>query len=148
MAIGCDNWALYWRLATSSGGLAKGNFFVLGLPPPNTPNYQPYTQIFPQSQGGQTQQGYENLAVLWDDMDYIALKALSDIVDAALTAGTIYITFDRAHGIKLANDFVDASGKPGILEFQPISNGRGVVAANVVLRVNNLTILNDPSTVL
>lgn len=141
-------WILYWRLSATSGGLNHGHLFARKLPPPNTVDYKAYSEIVPQSQGGQARQGYDNLSLLWDFLDFSQLKALSDIVEAGLTAGIIYITFDRADGTKLLNDFVDGNGVPWPLEFQPVSNGRGVGVQNVKLTVNNLSVTGDPSTVI
>lgn len=142
-----NRWITLWRIATSSAGLARGAFFARGLPPPNTPIYKDYSELVPQSQGGQTKQGYKRVDILWSELDYLQGKTLRGIVDAAIAAGgTIYATIDRADGSKLANDFIDVSGVvyPLILEPVPLSQGR--VYQNVTLTINNLTITNDPST--
>lgn len=141
-------WILYWRISSTSGGLNHGHFFARKLPPPSTVDYKPYSQLVPQSQGGQTRQGYDILTMLWDFLDYSQLRTLTEIIEAGIVAGILYITFDRADGTKLLNDFVDATGICWPLEFQPVSNGRGVGVQNVKLTVNNLTITNDPSTVI
>lgn len=142
-------WILYWRLATTSGGLARGNFFARKLPPPNTVQYKAYSELLPQGQGGQTRQGYTILELLWDFLDYVQLRALTEIIEASIAAGgTIYVTFDRNDGTKLLNDFVDGNGQVFPLEFQAVSNGRGVGVMNVKLTVNNITITADPSSVI
>lgn len=143
-----NNWIKYWRISSTSAGLAHGHFFARGLPPPNTPTFTPYTQKVPQSQGGISRQGYNNISILWDFMDAVQLKTLNGIVEAAITAGTIYATVDRADGTKLANDFIDVSGQAQPLEFTTISNARGVSFSNILLVLTNLVIDSDPSTVL
>lgn len=140
-------WVLYWRISATAT-LTNQNFFALGLPPPNTPPYQNYSEKLPQSQGGQARQGYKYVTLLWDSLDYLQFRTLTRIVEAAITAGTIYATIDRADGTKLVNDFIDISGKPFPLEHTIIANARGVVHQNVTLVINNITITADPSTVI
>lgn len=140
------HWLLYWRIATTQGGLTKGNFFVRGLPPPDLPDFSPYAQLVPQSQGGLSEQGYQNITILWNQMTYLQVKVLSDLIDAA-TNSILYATIDRAHGIKLLNDFVDLSGVVQPLQFDYVSQSRGTVFANVRLTITNITILANPSSV-
>lgn len=141
------NWLLYWRLSATAT-LTNQNLFALGLPPVNTASYLAYSKIQPQSQGGATRQGYINLSLLWDSLDFFQLKTLTGIVDAALTAGAIYGTAAKDNGTGLLNAFVDYHGKPVPVTYQPISNARGVSYVNVTLKINNLTITADPSAVI
>lgn len=142
-------WLLYWRLSATSGGLARGHFFARGLPPPGFTRFRSYSELAPQSQGGQARQGYQNLEVRWEFLDFSQLKTLGDIVEASLTAGgTIYITFDRGDGTKLLNDFVDGNGIVLPLEYQEAGNSRGLGVQNVKMAINNVAITGDPSTVL
>lgn len=143
-----NKWLFYWRIATTSGGLTTGHFFARKLPPPSLPVYLDYSVKAPQSQGGLTRQGYSNVRILWNEMDGLQLKALKTLVEAGITAGSLYLTVDRADGSGIANDFIDVHGLPQPLEYQPVQDARGMVFSNVVLLVNNLTIDNDPSTVL
>lgn len=119
---------------------------MLGLPIVNTYNYRTYSQIVPQSQGGSRRQGYINIPILWDDMTFLQFYTLFQINEAALTAGTIYATIDKANGTGLVNSFVDISGQPAPLEYTVTTNGRGVMYANVTLRINNVTVESDPAT--
>lgn len=139
-----SKWLLYWRLSATST-LTNQNLFALGLPPVNTSNYRTYSQIVPQSQGGATRQGYINIPILWDDMTYNQFYTVFQINEAALTAGTIYATIDKANGTGLVNSFIDISGKPQPLEYTVASNGRGIIYINVTLRINNVTVINDPA---
>jgi hypothetical protein len=143
-----SKWLLYWRIATTSGGLAAGHFFARKLPPPSQPVYLDYSVKAPQSQGGLTRQGYDNIRLLWDEMDGLQLKTLRGLVEAGITAGALYLTIDRADGTGIVNDFIDVHGLPQPVEFQPVQNGRGMVFTNVTLMVNALVIDNDPSLVL
>ncbi len=139
-------WLLYWRLSATST-LTRRNLFALGLPPVNLGDYKTYSELVPQSQGGQARQGYINTRMLWDEMDFLQLKILNGIVEAAITAGSIYATVPKDNGTGLVNAFIDLHGTPLPLTWEPVSNGRGVVYSNIELTINNITVDSDPSTV-
>lgn len=139
-----SQWVKYWRISTTLLGLSNGFFIGLKLPPPDLPDFRPYSQLVPQSQGGQSEQGYISEVVFWDFMDYSQLSTLTRIVEAA-TNSTLWMTIDRAHGYGL-NHFIDVSGIVRPLTFEPVSRGRGVIYANVSLTLNNITIINDPAS--
>lgn len=143
-----NKWTIYWRISSSSSGLARGHLFALGLPPPNTVNYRSYSERLPQGQGGQTRQGYINISILWDALDFEQFRTLNRIVEAGITGGIIYATVPRDDGSRLLNDFVDVSGIAHPLDYQPISNAMGVVMQSVTLVINNLTITASPSSVI
>lgn len=137
-------WFSFWRISATAT-LTNQHFFTLGLPEPDLVDYKGYTQEAPRSTGGVTRHGYKNISLLWNTMDYVQLLTLNNIVNAAVTAGTVYATIDRSFGIKLANDFIDVSGVPHYLTFTPIENSRGIQYSNVTLFVTNITVINDPS---
>lgn len=141
------NWLKYWRISATAT-LTNQNFFALKLPPPNTPDYQDWSEKLPQSQGGLTRQGYKHVTILWDQMTFEQFRTLNRIVESSITSGVIYLTLDRGDGTKLLNDFVDAHGVAHPLEHTMISNAKGVVHQNIILTVNAVVIDNDPSTVL
>lgn len=141
------NWLKYWRLSSTST-LTNQNLFVLKIPPPSLPDYKDYTQKLPRSQGGLARQGYRNITLLWDLMTFEQFRILTSIVEAAISAGTIYATIDRGDGSGLLNDFIDILGVPQPLEHTMISQARGTVHQNVVLTITNITITDNPSTVL
>ena len=145
-----SKWPMYWRIAATSAALPTSHFFALGLPPPNTLVYKGYTQMYPQSKGALSRQGYKNIVILWDSMDFVQLRTLTRIVEAAIASATgiIYATIERGDGSKLLNDFIDVSGTCQPLTFTPVSNGRGVMFQNVTLTLQNIVITNDPSTAL
>lgn len=137
-------WLLYWRLSANST-LARKHFFALGLPPVNTPDYKSYSELLPQGQGGQTRQGYKNVALLWNEMDFVQFRTLTRIVEAAILAGSIYATIDKGDGTGLVNSFIDCHGVPFPLEYTTLSDARGVVYQNVTLRINAIVVDSDPS---
>lgn len=147
MSTDNSNWILYWRLSPSSATLARGFLIARKIPPPDLADYRTYTQKFAKSQGGLNRQGYTNISILWNQMDFGQLKALTDVVEAAITNGSIYATIPKDDGSGL-NAFIDVHGQAHPVEYQPISNGRGVMASNVNLVISAIVIDADPSTVL
>lgn len=139
-------WILYWRLSATST-LARKNLYAMGLPPVNTPDYKTYSEIVPQSQGGQARQGYINSRILWDELDFLQFRTLTRIVEAAITAGAIYATVPKDDGTGLLNTFIDVHGVPLPLTWQVVSNARGVIYQSVTLVINAITVDADPSTV-
>lgn len=139
-------WILYFRLSATST-LARQNLFALGLPPVNLPDYKTYSELVPQSQGGQVRQGYINDRLLWDELDFVQFRTLTRIWEAALTAGLVYATVPKDNGTGLLNTFIDIHGVPLPLTWQPVSNARGVVYQNVTAAINAIVIDADPSTV-
>lgn len=141
-----NKWNLYWRISTTST-LAHKNFFLLGLPPPQTPNFQQFTALLPQSQGGQSRQGYINATILWSELDRYQAFILKDIVDTVLTAGTeLYMTVDYSDGTYLPGRFADVRGTPTPLTLIPAGNSQEVVYQNVELKLNNITVITtNPS---
>lgn len=141
------NWLKYWRISATAT-LTNQNFIALGLPPVNTPDYKDYSDKLAQGRGGLAKQGYKNITLLWDYMDFEQFRTLNRIVDAAITAGALYLTFDKADGTGLANSFVDAHGTAQPVDHTVVSNGRGIMYQNVTLVVTNITVDADPSTVM
>lgn len=136
-----NRWNLFWRISTTST-LTGQNFFLLGLPIPQTPNFQQFSTLVPQSQGGQLRQGYINFTLLWSELDRLQAFTLKEIVDTVLTTGTpLYMTVDFSDGTYLPGRFADISGTPSPLTLAPIGNSQGMVYQNVELKVNNITVI-------
>lgn len=142
-----SRWGLYWRISSTSAGLATGHLFARHIPPPTTSRYRTFTIKNPQSKGGVTRQGYTNITLLWNELDGLQFKALNDIVEAALTAGSCYLTCDKANGTGIVDAFVDVHGAAQPLNFEEVPRVEGRVFQAVELIVNDLTVDSDPSTV-
>lgn len=80
-------------------------------------------------------------------MDFTQFRALYRIWEAAITAGTVYATVDKADGTGSLNSFIDVSGVPVPLSWQVVSDARGVVYGSVTATINNITVTADPSSV-
>lgn len=137
-------WTTYWRIATSLAGLTKGHLFARGLPPPDTTRYLDYSEKLLLGQGGKDKQGFINLTLQWDDLDFLQGKVLRALVDAGTT---LYLTVDRSDGTGLLNDFIDISGRPDLSDLVPTRKSRGIIYPGVELFVNNITVENDPSNI-
>lgn len=140
------NWSLYWRLSTNST-LAHKNFFLLGLPPPTTPVYRDESALVPQSQGGQSRQGYINITLLWDVLTRQQGVKLKSLVDIVLTAGTeLYATVDYNDGTYEAGHFIDIRGIPHPVVLEPAQSTQGLIYQNVTLFINNITVVANPAS--
>lgn len=139
-------WVTYWRISTNST-LAHKNFFLLGLPIPQTPAFETYSTLVPQSQGGQTRQGYINVKILWSELTKYQAWKLNQLVETVLAAGTpLYMTVEYNDGTYLEGWFVDVSGTPYPLVLTPVQNSQGIIYQNVEMTLNNVTVVNNPAT--
>lgn len=133
------------RIATSEAGLAKGAFFVRGIPKPQM-FYRDHSTRSPQGEGGETLHGYKAVTLLWSDLTAAQAAELRDLIETAQAAATpvIFLTITRDNADNGNYDWIDVSGRPLMPEWQPGRDGE--VFTQVEFVVNNLTILNDPST--
>lgn len=141
---------LKWRISTTEAGLARGNFFIWELPPPSLPDYQNFSERVPEAEGGEATVGYAKLELTWENVSPHVLRTLRRLVQTSLD-GTkdLYLTIDRSNGEGSGYDWVDVKGIPHIPEKRVgrnSSGSRGTFLSSVLLRVNNITIVNDPAT--
>lgn len=138
---------LNWRMATASD-LSKAYFFVIGLPTPVAFDYEGHTERTPQSTGGEKRQGYKTLSVVWSMLTARQSYRLKQLLEVVIAASTpLYMTIPRQDGDAcLDQDWIDISGTPIMPKFASPPNSRGVIHSPVELRINNITIENDPAT--
>lgn len=138
-----------FRLATSEAGLT--NFFILGLPRPQLAQFSDHSARRPQDQGGVARLGYNVASLLFVRLSLRQARAIDALILAAEATGgsgngTLYLTLPKTLA---SNVWIDVSGiaeRPDWANLvDPDSDGRSY--ANVELRLNNATIVNDPSTV-
>jgi len=139
-----------FRIAITEAGLAKGALFVLGLPPPSVAPYRDHSVIVGKSDGSNQEYGYKNITIMWDKLTYAAGRVLQDLVEGARTGtGLLYLTLARTDGTGSGEDYIDVSGRAGRLVLTGAAplNRRGFgTYDNPTLVVNNLTVVNDPSS--
>jgi hypothetical protein len=141
---------LGWRIASTEAGLQKGAFFVRRIPPPHSFEYKDYSVRRPQSQGGESRHGYENVTILWDRLTPKQSNELRTVIQAGLDdAGYIYLTVDRSNGLASGRDWIDVRGRPQMPDFlplTPVAGSNGIMHGSVRLFVNELFIVNDPAS--
>ena len=137
-----------YRLSTSEAGLEQGFLYALGVFSP-TNTYRAYSTKIGKSTGGETRQGYKNDTWQWINLTPTQLHHVIDIVETALTGGgIIYATLPRANGENGGLDWVDVSAQVSYPDITPMQGGaNGYMLQSVTLRLNNIAIINDPSTV-
>lgn len=145
--MGANLWYVDLRIATTEAGLAKGQFFILGLPEPDLINVQEYGVTVPQATGGQGRQGYPYAALQWNTLTQRQAYKLRALVETAEASdgqgnGTLWLTLPRTSAQASGYDLVDISGIVWLPTYPPL----GIRAyENVLLRLNNITFENVPS---
>lgn len=137
---------LYFRLAASEAGLAKGYLFAHGIPAPQV-EYRDHSVKVSQSDGGQARHGYKTVSLLWATLTREQGASLRAIVEGA--GSTIYASFPRGNGAGEGWDFIDVSGKPQMPDMAPddtLAGRQTWIYQNVQLVINNLTIINQPAS--
>lgn len=121
----------------------------IGIPRPVEPTYQDYTNLVPAGLGGNRATGYKQVTLTWSTLTGKALNQLKTPVDLVrATDDQIYLTIQRGDGTTYGDDWIDVRGTPHEITYQKVGGDAiGFAFRNVVLFVNNLTIVNDPSEV-
>ena len=140
----------YLRIATTEAGLATGNFHVRGLPEPATIILVDHSVKQPQSTGGMARHGYHHASVIWERLTGTQANAIRALIETAEATygqgnGTLWLTLPRTTGEESGLDLVDISGKAHMPDLQPATVG---LYTGVTLTINNVTVENEPSTVL
>lgn len=141
----------FYRMGTSLAGLQ--HFFILGLPEPQQPFFRDHSVRQPQGLGGEGRHGYLVAMVMWESLNRIQgarVRAQIATVETAsgIGNGVLYLTLPRADGSHSGQSWIDVSGRVAMPEFQSVPFGHGILYPNIVLKLNNVTVENDPSTVL
>ena len=141
---------LGWRIASTEAGLARGNFKVRNIPPPDSAPYRGYSHRVSKTTGGQARHGYKNVRFFWEVLDRGQAAALKRVIQAGLDdAGLLFLTIDRNDGDAGGIDWIDVSGRPYMPDFDPstpIASASRTAHERIELFVNNLTIVNDPAS--
>jgi len=135
-----------YRLATSLPDLLKGSLKARGIPVPDLPVYKDYSTRIDLNDGGQALRGFCYVEWHWDALTLQQAANLVRLVETVLDAGTpLYLTIDLGWGGRYARGYwVDVSGTPVMPEVTPEARRAAWIAPNVVLRVVDLTVENDP----
>jgi hypothetical protein len=141
---------LFYRIGVSSATLR--NLFARGLPLPQQAVYNDHTNRRPQGGGGQGRHGYNNADILWRRLTAEQANIIYELINTAETTGgqgngTVWFTLLKTTAESSGPYWIDISGIAIMPEWSPTENGHGVAYENVTLRINNVTVENDPSTV-
>jgi len=138
------------RIATSDAGLAKGHFFIRGLPEPILITFAQYSVKTEQGQGGKARHGYKRASVLWDYLTATQAAALTSVITAAETTygvgnGIVYLTIPDADGSIAGVGMIDVYGVADLPQFNSPQGASGLLYENVLLTLNNVTIVHKPA---
>jgi hypothetical protein len=139
---------LNFRIATTEAGLLKGALLAYGIPYPDLPIYQDYSARVDQSDGGQALRGFSYVTWQWDLLTLDQARVIRRLAETALDAGTpLYLTIDTGwNGSTSLGRWIDVSGTPVVPVINPEAGKRARVCRDVVLRVVDLTVENDPAS--
>lgn len=143
----------YFRMAATSAALPESMFFRKGLPVPKLARYQGYSVRKAQSLGGMARQGHAFTVMLWERLDGNQAAVIVQMIEAAESTGggvgrgVIYQTLPKTSG-GASGVWIDVHGYAIMPEFVPDPDSDGKSFSNVELRLNNVTIDNEPSTVM
>lgn len=142
-----------FRISSSLSGLATGSFVAKGLPEPHIAFYQGFTVRVAQGLGGEGRHGYITAFIQWEEMVRHQAAFIQGLVAAAeVTAGvgnaTLYLTLPRTDAISAGTAWIDISGKVKMPQWVTEPWTQGFIYQPVTLSFNNVTVENEPSTVL
>lgn len=137
-----------WRLATSQSGLQLGHIKYLGLPKPSA-QFADFAEERPQGDGGTKALGYKSVALTFSQLSRDQITTLEILVSAARSGTSLfYVTVPRNDGSGVFT-WIDVSGLVARLAVTPLAGQRSHMgAATAVISLNNVTVINDPSTYL
>lgn len=136
------------RLGSSEAGLSRGYIIhSLGIPKPTQPIYNDHSVQVALSDGGVAKRGWPSIILLWDDLTVVQVRVLREIVDAAITAGYLYVTADKSwNGSEGLGYWVDFRGRPALSDSPPSPGTSGLLRENISLTIDNLETVNDPAS--
>lgn len=143
---------LFYRIATSSAGLATGNFVVWGLPTPDASPFRDHTTRSQQGGGGEGRHGHNNAEILWNRLTAELAKVIQDLIETAEVTGgqgngTLHATLPKGLAKSDGASWIDISGVAIMPQWEPTRRLDGLAYDNVILRLNDCTVEADPSTV-
>jgi len=136
------------RIALTEAGLTTGYLFVQKIQPPDNIQYNSFSQLTNQGDGGKARQGFANAVLTWVNPNPNTLFQIKKIVDNALN-GTrlLYVTIPLNDGSTSGRTFIDISCIPHPISGQEAGGfvARGIAYSAITLNLNNVTIINNPA---
>lgn len=143
-----------YRVASSLAGLATGHFFVGNrLDQPQRVFFRPYSVQRLQRRGGEVRHGFSQTSLLWKDLLAPQVNFLWELITAVEVTdgvgnGTLFFTVPRVDASSSGVSWIDISGIVIMPDFQISDFSHGLIYTNILLKLNDVTIENEPSTVL
>jgi hypothetical protein len=136
-----------WRIGDTISTMDY--FLQTGIPIPTENPFNLYSALLPRGQGGNKSAGYQNATLSWATMGGEGLNSLKSYVDPVRATGAeIFLTLQKMEGETFGDHWIDIRGQPHVITYTKIgAKASGKAYRNVVLFVNNITIVNDPSVV-
>ena len=143
-----------FRLAISLANLQGGGWTFLNLciPVPSFFHFADHTVRRSASRGGQSRLGYSYYEMTWDfNLLPEAAKAIRDLITEAETTsgvgnGTLYFTAPRTDAVSSGLMYIDGHGIAQMPDFStPPKEAGGLAYQGIILRINNVTIDNQPA---
>lgn len=148
----CD--VFNWRFSPGlEAGLTYGSFYLKGIPEPIIAPYYDSSGQSINSFGAQLAHGYIRLELMWERLSNVQWNILYEAIEAAKVAAepVMYMTIDQSGGSHAIPHWIDVKGYPHrqLEQADPgplIGRSRQIhYYDNVLLRLNNISIVNDPS---
>jgi len=143
-----SDYKLNYRISTTEIRLGYGHLFAQGIPVPDIQVYNDSSSVVSTGDGGETRHGYLSVTWTWNRLSFNQIRIIKGMIDYVQSNDLyLYMTVDRGVDGSGRGDWIDVKGKPRNLQQTVVSNSNSVGYDNVTLYLNNLVIVNDPSTV-
>jgi hypothetical protein len=120
--------------------------FGLGVPEPQVSQYLTFTELQDRSSGGMQRDGAGNVTWLFRRLSKAEYARLKEKVEAAITAGAVFMTTQKTDSTGAGPSWVDVTGEVYPLNARPTTNAGGYFFDNVEVTANAVSVVNDPST--
>ena len=137
------------RLSLTELGLSTGYLYLRKIQPPNLIQYSGFTDLVTVGDSGQSRQGFANAILTWTNPSAKTVYYIRKYVDDSLSGSRLlYATIPLNDGSTFYRQFIDISGVPLVISAQETGQfgSRGIAFNAIELKLNNVTILNNPAS--
>jgi hypothetical protein len=139
-----------YRIGATESGLQLGHFFVWGIPYPDLAIFKNFSTSVNEAGGGESQHGFATVELTWNVLTMPQAKTIRDFIETVLAVGgggDLYLTVDLStNGNYAWGTWADIKGKPYRPLLVPTSGSQGLRIEDFTLKVNNVSIVNNPAT--
>ena len=136
-----------FRIGEDATKLLTGQFCFYRIATPDTSVFKGFSEQIPQADG-QVQHGSKNVEITWVNPNNNTVYQVKKFVDAALASTKLlYLTVPYNDGTKVGERWIDIYGTPIPVNPEPLPiTWFGSGFSTLTLRINDLTILNNPAS--